>query len=282
MTYVNANSSKRRRATAILFIPLLRPSLAVEPEIASRKPSIKTYESLARKDTVIDASIDDDHVISLIRGGDRHDGKRATKVTNKRYARNESLTTSKSRIKSIATTYDSFLKTHPITTKSITSGIMFGVSDIVAQSLQSKESPSSLFLHWFRVQTNILVGFLYFGPAAHYWYSYMFQRFPDTTIKSNLLKSALGQLVFGPIFMVVFFGATLLQQDSFNITTFLRKIATDLPKAWLAGLYFWPLASFISYSFIPKDWIPLFSNVCTLLFNIFLSLVAYSREANKS
>lgn len=212
--------------------------------------------------------------LSLITTTARGGGRSHAKAT-------EQTDTSLSRIKAVATKYDSLLKTRPIRTKSITSGIMFGVSDVLAQSLQTAatHTHNNVPLDWSRIQTSVLVGFIYYGPSAHYWYNLMFQLFPESTTVSTLIKTALGQVLFGPVFMCVFFGATLLQQGNLTFQNYWSKLSVDLPKAWIAGLGFWPMMSYIAYTFIPKDWIPLFSNVCTLLFNVFLSLVAYQKAA---
>jgi protein Mpv17 len=167
--------------------------------------------------------------------------------------------------------YGELLKTHPIATKSITSCFMFGLSDFLAQCLKPEK------LNLSRIKMACLVGLFYFGPAAHVWYDLMFQLFPEKSFGSTVIKSALGQLLFGPCFMCVFFAASLAQQGSFSWIAYWDKICHDLPPAWITGLGFWPVMSYISYTTVPKDWIPLFSNCCTLLFNIYLSFISYRK-----
>jgi protein Mpv17 len=70
-----------------------------------------------------------------------------------------------------------------------------------------------------------------------------------------------------------------LQQGNFSFQNWIAKIKDDLPGAWVAGLGFWPLVDLVSYSLIPKDWIPLFVNACSLVWTIYLSIVA-NRQSN--
>ena len=91
----------------------------------------------------------------------------------------------------------------------------------------------------------------------------------------------MGQMIFGPSFTCVFFATSLLQSGNFSLGNWVRKIKTDLPGAWLSGVGFWPLVDLISYSLIPPRWIPLFINVCSLIWNIYLSMVANRQTNNK-
>ena len=173
--------------------------------------------------------------------------------------------------------YGSSLVARPILTKSITAGSIFALSDYLAQRLENSKEK----LNWTRMVSGGLVGLLYFGPAAHYWYEMIFRLLPGTTLVSTLQKAALGQLLFGPSFTCIFFGVSLLQAGNFSLGSWFRKIKQDLPGAWLAGAGFWPLVDLVSYSIIPMQWIPLFVNMCSLVWTIYLSAVA-NRSSGKN
>jgi protein Mpv17 len=179
--------------------------------------------------------------------------------------------------------YAGALQSHPIRTKSITAGCIFALSDLLAQRLDkgrasrsstSKPSP----LQWSRIAASAAVGLLYFGPAAHFWYQWIFRLLPGTSLISTLQKAALGQLIFGPTFTCIFFATSLIQSRTFSLSSWVRKIRTDLPGAWLAGVGFWPLVDLISYSLIAPQWIPLFVNMCSLVWTTYLALKAYAKK----
>jgi hypothetical protein len=206
-------------------------------------------------------------------------GKRSAIGSNCRKILEASALPTSSIISSFAGFYSSQIQRAPIRTKSLTAGVIFGLSDYLAQRLErprrsDKQASQTVTLDTKRLWTSVGVGLLYYGPAAHYWYETIFQILPGAGLASTLQKAALGQIVFGPAFTCVFFAASLWRSGKLTPQTWLRKVRDDLPAAWAAGLGFWPLVDLISYSVVPKDYIPLFVNACSLVWTIYLSLVA--------
>jgi len=167
--------------------------------------------------------------------------------------------------------YSSQLVIRPIITKSWTAGIIFALSDYLAQRIESKEETS---FNTKRVVFAAMVGTLYFAPAAHYWYEAIFRFLPGKGFLSILQKALMGQLIFGPSFTCIFFASSLMQNGTFSFANWGKKIKNDLPGAWLAGSAFWPIVDVISYSVVPISLIPLFINICSLVWTIYLSIVA--------
>lgn len=173
---------------------------------------------------------------------------------------------------SLGKQYSAALDRAPILTKSITAGCIFALSDYLAQRLENKQGKNKF--DWPRTFTSAAVGLFCFGPAAHAWYQMIFRVFPGTGLLSTLQKASMGQLFFGPSFTCIFFAASLLQTGQFSLGSWFRKIRSDLPGTWVSGLCFWPLVDLVSYSLIPVQFIPLFVNICSLLWTIYLSSVA--------
>lgn len=167
--------------------------------------------------------------------------------------------------------YSAALESAPILTKSLTAGCIFALSDYLAQRLEKKQKNE---LNWSRTLTSASVGLFCFGPAAHAWYQMIFRVFPGTGLVSTLQKASMGQLFFGPSFTCIFFAASLLQTGQFSLGNWFQKIRSDLPATWVSGLCFWPLVDLVSYSVIPVQFIPLFVNLCSLIWTIYLSTVA--------
>ena len=174
--------------------------------------------------------------------------------------------------------YTQQLLLRPVLTKSLTAGIIFGFSDWCAQLIEkekpSDETQSKEPIVFSRILTSFLVGLIFFGPAANAWYAMIFRILPSNSLMSTLQKAALGQIIFGPMFTCVFFGAGMIQSGTFSFGNWLRKIQKDLPGVWASGLGFWPAVDFVSYKIIPVQWIPLFVNFCSFVWTIYLSLVA--------
>ena len=72
-----------------------------------------------------------------------------------------------------------------------------------------------------------------------------------------------------------------MQSGQFNLGNWVQKIKRDLPGAWISGLGFWPLVDFISFSVIPVKFIPLFINLCSFVWTIYLSTVANRPSGKK-
>jgi len=203
-------------------------------------------------------------------------------------------------IQGVGTSYSNALIARPIITKALTACLTFGISDWAAQRIESKPTtleikkststtskvssskvsstkvPSKVH-NWKRTMYTAAVGLFYFGPAAHYWYEYIFKLFPGTSLVSTLLKTLLGQVIFGPVFTCIFFASALLQDKMFTLQNWVTQIKTDLPGVWLSGVGYWPLVDMISYSLIPVQFIPLFINIASMIWTIYLSMVANSR-----
>lgn len=189
-------------------------------------------------------------------------------------------------ISSAGGAYSAALVARPVMTKSLTAGLTFFLSDYCAQRIESPRSSSSSSSspsdekdnenthNWTRTLVSCAVGLFYFGPAAHAWYEWIFKVLPGTTLISTLQKAALGQIIFGPSFTCVFFATSLMQSGSFTLGNWFKKIKNDLPQAFISGAGFWPLVDLVSYSLIPIKFIPLFINMCSFVWTIYLSVIA--------
>ena len=167
------------------------------------------------------------------------------------------------------------LSSHPIITKSITSSTIFALSDVVGQSI---DPPPGGGLDVKRTVTSALVGLLYFGPALHYWLETISRLVPGFTVKATLIKTLLGQSLFGPTITGVFFAASLMSTNGVlsGLKQWPAKIKQDLVRVWASGLCFWPFVDLIFYSFLPVKWIPLGYNAASFVWTIYLSLQAAS------
>ena len=170
---------------------------------------------------------------------------------------------------SIGAWYAASIAASPVITKSVTSGVIFAAADATAQSI----APPASGRQTKQTILNALVGLCYMGPAAHYWYATITKIFPLVTLKYVLIKALCGQLLFGPVFTCVFFAATCAGNNQ-GIGTFTRMVRNDLLPTLRNGLMYWPCVDLISYSLIPVDYIPLFVNVASFIWTIYLACKA--------
>jgi len=71
--------------------------------------------------------------------------------------------------------YNNLLTRRPITTKSVTSGLMYGLGDIFAQVGESYKNDTELKLNWKRIGVMTFFGTFISGPMYHYWFAYLDQ-----------------------------------------------------------------------------------------------------------
>jgi protein Mpv17 len=185
----------------------------------------------------------------------------------------------KSLVSQLGSVYSENLSQRPILTKSLTAGFIFCLSDYIAQRSTASKFGDNSGINRTRLAVSAAVGLFYFGPAAHYWYDWMFHLFPATNLPSTLAKAAMGQTLFGPTFTCIFFATGLWQAGQLSWTAYAEKIRRDLPKTWVAGAGFWITVDLISYSYLPVKYIPLFVNVASLIWTTYLVIKSYGGDS---
>lgn len=111
--------------------------------------------------------------------------------------------------------YMSCLASSPLTTKSITAGIIQALGDILSQFIGSKASNVPLSFNRSQLQAFFICGTVFVGPFLHYWYSFLYQigRWVECKYKAGrnlqtllqvLTNQTLGVAIFYPLFFYVF------------------------------------------------------------------------------
>lgn len=112
----------------------------------------------------------------------------------------------------LAAAYSGAVASSPVAVKALTAGTIFAASEAAAQAITRDGEPYDHV----RNACSFALGLCYFGPAAHYWYDAMFRIFPPAGWASLAAKTALGQVVFGPVLTVIFFGVALAREGKFS------------------------------------------------------------------
>jgi protein Mpv17 len=184
----------------------------------------------------------------------------------------------------ISAGYATALAARPVLTKSLTSGAIFALSDVAGQSIAP--SPQGLDLQ--RTVTNLLVGLCCFGPALHYWLELITGLIPGVGVVPTLLKTLMGQTIFGPTITGVFFAAALVSNHGLvaGLKRWPLKVKQDLLKTWTTGLCFWPFVDLACYGlvlpYLGAKWISLSYNMASFFWTIFLSLQAARQVGDDS
>ncbi|KAJ3336807.1 hypothetical protein HDU93_002122 [Gonapodya sp. JEL0774] len=193
--------------------------------------------------------------------------------------------------------YMDLLASRPLATKSLTSAIIAGAGDIVAQAIESKletsdskpsssnwlppeqsksdSNPTNFLSRWSPQRTIRLAsfGFLVAAPFTHYWYILLDRMFgPAMTLRPAILKVAVDQTIMAPISTTVFFTFHGIVQG-WNARRIEAKLQSDLWPTLVANWAVWPAALSVSFRFVPLDLRVLWMNVVGLGWTTYLSLV---------
>ncbi|KAK9683716.1 hypothetical protein RND81_10G160200 [Saponaria officinalis] len=189
--------------------------------------------------------------------------------------------------------YQNCLTLHPVKTQMISSGVLWGVGDIAAQTitfstsykkLQISEKDKEWKINWKRVAATSLFGFGFVGPVGHFWYEGL-----DRVLKTRLkmkqnsfrfvgTKVALDGIIFGPLDLLVFF-----TYMGFANGKAVPQIKEDVKRDFVPALALeggiWPILQVANFRYIPVRYQLLYVNLFCLLDSCFLSWIEQQEDA---
>jgi protein Mpv17 len=101
--------------------------------------------------------------------------------------------------------YNRQLARHPLTTQSLSAGLLFTIGDILAQKIDKTNDTG-------RTIKKGLLGAMIVGPSMMVWYNYLAKINLKTRAASILLRVCMDQLLFSPVFLGGFFVVTGMMQ----------------------------------------------------------------------
>lgn len=178
--------------------------------------------------------------------------------------------------------YLRLLSKRPLLTKAITSSVLGIIGDALAQWIsRRRQVDADIDPHahsWRRTFAISLLGLVLTGPALHAWYGVLNRRVVGRF--SLMKKLALDQLVFCPIFNVVFsIALPTLEGHRFvdNVELCKQKFWTVMKANWML----FPPAQVFNFSLVPLDLQPVFSNTVGLVWNILITYILHDDEDEK-
>ncbi|KAK2455875.1 Peroxisomal membrane 22 kDa (Mpv17/PMP22) family protein [Trifolium repens] len=170
------------------------------------------------------------------------------------------------------------LQLHPLRTKAITSAILAGFSDAVAQKISGAKK-----LQFRRLLLFMLYGFAYAGPFGHYLHKLMDNLFKGKKGNEAVAKKVfLEQITSSPwnnIFFMMYYGL-IIEGRPWSIVT--NKVKNDYPSVQLAAWKFWPIVGLVNYQYMPLQFRVLFHSIAGACWGIFLNLKARSVAIKKA
>jgi len=122
--------------------------------------------------------------------------------------------------------YSSSLESHPVITKSITSGCIALCGDFASQQLLNAEGKRFDFG---RLARYSLLGCFFTGPVLHFWYGLLVRKVSGALMIHNVQRLAVDQLIFSPVFSLVFISAIMTLDGQANQVSLMKYATPCLP-----------------------------------------------------
>ncbi|BBN18919.1 protein Mpv17 [Marchantia polymorpha subsp. ruderalis] len=206
--------------------------------------------------------------------------------------------------------YQGSLARQPVRTQVVTSGLLWAVGDVMAQTIEIKtqrsrreKSPAvphaaatpppegdlgtittNQTLNLRRVATTSLFGFGFVGPVGHFWYEALEHivkskmRLVPNSLAFVATKVVVDTLLFGPIHLVTFFTyAGLASGKPFEQVK--KDLKRDFVPTFMIEGSTWFFVQIANFRFVPVQHQLLFVNFFCILDSAFLSWVKHQEDA---
>lgn len=167
------------------------------------------------------------------------------------------------------------LNSKPLLTQAVTTGVIYGLGDIIAQ--QAVDRRTIREHKWRRTVKVTLIGLCFTGPVIATWFKTLDKIFgPTITAKDAVKKMLVDQLAFAPVLFLC-----LLPLFSFTQGNNWPQTKEKLSKEYfntLMGCYkLWPGVQLINFYIIPLKFRVNFTNVVSLGWNTYVAWVAHRK-----
>lgn len=168
------------------------------------------------------------------------------------------------------------LKKYPILTKSVTSGILTALGNLLSQILEAKKKANNgavvSQIDPAGAARYAIYGLVITGPLSHYFYQLMEVWMPSTDPLCIVKRLLLDRLVFAPGFLLIFyFVMNILEAKGWR--DFEKKMRGSYWTALKMNWKVWTPFQFININFVPVQFRVLFSNVVALFWYAYLASV---------
>lgn len=183
---------------------------------------------------------------------------------------------------------------HPVKTQVISSGLLWGAGDIVAQSITHSNAKKRLQIthqeadefkvNWKRVAITSMFGLGFIGPFGHFWYENLDRfitvqlQFQPKSIGFITTKVAMDGIFFGPFDLFVFFTYMGFLNGK-NATQVKEDLKRDFLPALLLEGGIWPFVQVANFRYVPVCYQLLYVNIFCLFDSAFLSWLEQQNDA---
>ncbi|XP_033474638.1 peroxisomal membrane protein 2 [Epinephelus lanceolatus] len=168
------------------------------------------------------------------------------------------------------------LKKYPILTKSVTSGILSALGNLLSQTLEARKKAKNgaavSEIDTTGAARYAIYGLFITGPVSHYFYQLMEVWIPTTDPLCIVKRLLLDRLFFAPGFLLLFyFVMNVLEAKGWR--DFEMKMKQSYWTALKMNWKVWTPFQFININFVPVQFRVLFANMVALFWYAYLASV---------
>ncbi|XP_051888221.1 peroxisomal membrane protein 2 [Pristis pectinata] len=166
------------------------------------------------------------------------------------------------------------LKKYPVLTKSVTSGILSGLGNVLSQVMEQRSKGLSITknLSFGGPIRFGVFGLVFTGPLSHYFYLYLDKLIPSNVPYSQVKRLLLDRLMFAPAFLALFFVVISLLEGK-NLKALKDKMQTGYWIALKMNWKVWTIFQYININYVPVQFRVLFANLVALFWYAYLASI---------
>ncbi|XP_016142014.1 peroxisomal membrane protein 2-like [Sinocyclocheilus grahami] len=172
--------------------------------------------------------------------------------------------------------YLSLLKKYPIITKSVTSGILSAVGNLLSQALEyrknNKENSPKKNISVLGPVHFAIFGLFITGPVSHYIYQLLEVLLPTTVPHCLIKRLLLERLIFAPAFLLLF-NVVMNALEGKTLADVQNKLKTSYWPAMKMNWKVWTPFQFININYVPVQFRVLFAKLVALFWYAYFASV---------
>jgi protein Mpv17 len=182
--------------------------------------------------------------------------------------------------------YDKWLTKAPLLTKGITSAVIYGLGDRIAQKMEQQKHPQQQEEHqvtnWNkslqRTARMMFWGGFALAPLTHHWLNFLDRSVKGTGKLLIAKKIALDQLIYTPPLFTAFYLTTQFLEGDKDRRAIMDGTMARLPQTLVVNWMVWPVIQVATFGFVPLPYRLLFINCMGLGWSIFMSSMSSEEE----
>ncbi|KAK2911088.1 hypothetical protein Q8A67_003221 [Cirrhinus molitorella] len=172
--------------------------------------------------------------------------------------------------------YLSLLKKYPILTKSVTSGLLSALGNLLSQALEyrknNKENSPKKKINVLGPVHFAIFGLFITGPVSHYFYHLLEVLLPTTIPYCLIKRLLLERLIFAPAFLLLFY-VVMNALEGKTLADVQNKLKTSYWPAMKMNWKVWTPFQFININYVPVQFRVLFANMVALFWYAYLASI---------